>query len=383
MKRNYWMKSGIALLFSTLLLVIVSILPLQPIKAQAQEPARANSGLEAGRPGTASTPISMTIGSLFGGTLQSHLANPQVVIHFPAGAVMTETVVTYAENSATNLNGKVDVGRAFSLTATQQLAPLIQFSKPVTIVVQYDAATTDLHNLQLYWLKGTGWITDGITTVSRSTNRLTSTTTYLGQFAVLGERHKAYLPSLANRWPPIPYTMPILNTIVNSDSDDVYTVSWQAAPLAETYVLEEDDNPLFTSPTERYAGASRSWLAFGNAPGTYYYRVKARNQWGDSGWSNIEGVTVRPPQVTVYVDNDTGGQLCYEIYNSGIGRRCFGNGEHLYGTFDAGRYSWKVTARCGSLEGTDTFDPGEWIEQFWCQARSNTVSHQSRKGANP
>jgi hypothetical protein len=101
-----------------------------------------------------------------------------------------------------------------------------------------------------------------------------------------------YLPLVMRRWPPIPYT-PVLNPISNPDGDGNYTVSWNAADLANTYTLWEDDNASFSSPTTRYNSYGTSWNASGKATGTYYYQVKANNSWGSSGWSNVRSVTVQ------------------------------------------------------------------------------------------
>jgi hypothetical protein len=104
----------------------------------------------------------------------------------------------------------------------------------------------------------------------------------------------AYLPFIWNRWPPLPET-PVLNAISNPDGNGNYTVSWGAADLAETYVLQEDDNSSFSSPARRYSGSGTSWYASGKGTGTYYYRVIAKNSWGSSDWSNVESVQVSPP----------------------------------------------------------------------------------------
>jgi C1A family cysteine protease len=104
----------------------------------------------------------------------------------------------------------------------------------------------------------------------------------------------AYLPLMTKRWPPIPDT-PVLNAISNPDGNGNYTVSWGAADLAETYVLQEDDNSSFSSPARRYSGSGTSWYASGKAVDTYYYRVIAKNSWGSSDWSNVESVQVSPP----------------------------------------------------------------------------------------
>jgi len=72
------------------------------------------------------------------------------------------------------------------------------------------------------------------------------------------------------------------------------------------------------------------------------------------------------PQCKLYVENNTGGELCYEVYGTGIGRKCCSAGTHYYGTFLPGTYSWHATARCGSASGTRYYSSGPWIHEFWC-----------------
>lgn len=74
------------------------------------------------------------------------------------------------------------------------------------------------------------------------------------------------------------------------------------------------------------------------------------------------------PRSTVSVINNTGGQLCYEIYSTGIGQKCYSPGTYNYGTFPAGTYSWYVSARCGSTGGTQYFGSGSYQHRFWCSA---------------
>lgn len=101
-----------------------------------------------------------------------------------------------------------------------------------------------------------------------------------------------YIPLTMRGWPLVPAT-PVLNPISNPDDDGNYAVSWNAVPLAQTYTLQEDDNPAFSSPETRYSGIATSWSAVNKDVGTYYYRVMATNTYGSSNWSNIESAVVK------------------------------------------------------------------------------------------
>ena len=92
-------------------------------------------------------------------------------------------------------------GRAFSLEAYQNGTQVpLTFSTPITLVIEYTDA--DLGNafegaLEVYYRKGTGWATDGITIVERDTanNRLVVTISHLSAFAMFGPAtNKVYLP---------------------------------------------------------------------------------------------------------------------------------------------------------------------------------------------
>jgi hypothetical protein len=119
-------------------------------------------------------------------------------------------------------------------------------------------------------------------------------------FRVTVSGSTVYLPLMSRRHPPIP-DVPVLNAISNPDGDGNYTVSWSSAYLANTYTLQEDDNAAFSSPSTAYSGSGTSTSVTGRAPGTYFYRVRASNTWGHSGWSNVKQVTVPPSKAKVYV----------------------------------------------------------------------------------
>lgn len=85
---------------------------------------------------------------------------------------------------------------------------------------------------------------------------------------------------------------PTLNGIVNPGNADAYTVNWSASVAADGYLLQEDDNGAFSSPTTRYMGSTTQYAVTGQAGGDWYYRVLAYNDGGDSPWSNTQSTTV-------------------------------------------------------------------------------------------
>lgn len=128
---------------------------------------------------------------------------------------------------------------------------------------------------------------------------------------------QVYLPLVMKRWPPIPDT-PVLNPINNPNGSSSYTVSWQPAYLASTYTLQEATDVNFsTGVVTYYPGSATSRSVTGKTAGTYYYRVKAINSWGDSGWSNVEQTTVWPTTRTFYSVADTMVQSGYPTTNYG------------------------------------------------------------------
>ena len=104
-----------------------------------------------------------------------------------------------------------------------------------------------------------------------------------------------YIPVVINRYPITP-SEPVLNAISNDDGDGSYTVSWSSVAGANTYLLQEDDNSSFSSPTTAYEGSSTSKAISGKPVGTYYYRVRAFNDYDTSGWSNVRSVVVSVAQ---------------------------------------------------------------------------------------
>lgn len=100
-----------------------------------------------------------------------------------------------------------------------------------------------------------------------------------------------YLPLALHNWPPSA-DAPSLLPISNPDGDQAFTVNWSAVAGADTYILGETTDSAFTTPAEVYSGPLTQYDATGRGPTRYYYRVKSRNSWGDSDWSNMQSVDV-------------------------------------------------------------------------------------------
>jgi len=100
---------------------------------------------------------------------------------------------------------------------------------------------------------------------------------------------------------------PALNDPGTTDTDGCYTVSWSSVNGATSYTLEEDTSSSFSSPTVVHSGAGTSKYVTDKSDDTYYYRVKACNAEGCSGWSNVEDIVVSheetAPSVTVLYPN--------------------------------------------------------------------------------
>jgi hypothetical protein len=88
---------------------------------------------------------------------------------------------------------------------------------------------------------------------------------------------------------------PALNPIDNTDGDGEYLVDWSDVSGAALYILHEDDNPDFTTPTEAYGGAASEHLVSGQTAGTWYYRVRGVAEPCQGPWSAVQSTTVSAP----------------------------------------------------------------------------------------
>lgn len=148
---------------------------------------------------------------------------------------------------------------------------------------------------------------------------------------------------------------------------------WRAATGADDYVLEEALSTSFANAQTVYAGPLLSWMVPtpGKTPGTYYYRVKARNATGESGWSNAQAVTVYPMFVGLQATWDGRGYIRGTEYG------------------DVGNHA---TLSCDGLTDPDTIrcnwrawynpNPYGWPEDAWTRYYSVSTGDYN-SGTNP
>lgn len=131
----------------------------------------------------------------------------------------------------------------------------------------------------------------------------------------------------------IDYT-PEITGIPASNDDGNYVINWSESPSATEYILEEADNQVFAASQQIYTGSNRQYIYAKKKRGTYYYRVKAKNQFSiESGWSEIKTITVNSPLQNYVVsgaisgaDNVTvtlGGDSAGTVYSDSSGQYSF------------------------------------------------------------
>ena len=84
-----------------------------------------------------------------------------------------------------------------------------------------------------------------------------------------------------------------------------YKIGWAAVSRVTTYILERDINSSFSNPTAVYSGLLNSFrdTLSPSVSTTYYFRVKARNNYGCSSWSKVVDMQVIIPSITVNSPN--------------------------------------------------------------------------------
>ena len=109
------------------------------------------------------------------------------------------------------------------------------------------------------------------------------------------------------RYPVTPGVAPE-SYVVNKGN---YTVEWYKSPRSIGYILEEDDNSSFSSPSMIYKGINTTMEIKNKKEGLYYYRVRSYSAFFESDWSNTWTIIVdfTPPvpknlDVKVYPDGE-------------------------------------------------------------------------------
>jgi parallel beta-helix repeat protein len=86
--------------------------------------------------------------------------------------------------------------------------------------------------------------------------------------------------------------IPILLNPSEFDRDGNFTISWLANRGTIGFILEEDTNFNFNSPTVVYEGSNLTFQAKNRQNGTYYFRLRAYSAHNESLWSNVVNITV-------------------------------------------------------------------------------------------
>jgi hypothetical protein len=81
------------------------------------------------------------------------------------------------------------------------------------------------------------------------------------------------------------------------------------------------------------------------------------------------------PMAHLWVYNQTGGTLCFELLGTGIGKKCFSSSSWEYGYFKPGYYTYNASARCGSASKQYYYGIGENYLSFYC----STSAAQSKE----
>ncbi|MFH1142566.1 MAG: hypothetical protein V1695_02535, partial [Candidatus Uhrbacteria bacterium] len=105
----------------------------------------------------------------------------------------------------------------------------------------------------------------------------------------------------------VPNTPVLSITQVNGLNSATINLSWNLVDLESTYTLQEDTNAGFTSPTtllDEAAQISNTAVQTVNETTTFYYRVKATNDVGDSDWAPSVSATVTYAEDPYFLIND-------------------------------------------------------------------------------
>lgn len=112
---------------------------------------------------------------------------------------------------------------------------------------------------------------------------------YITKRGTLEVDGRAWLSDQTPEFPPTP----TLDEIMYIPGSDSYSVGWSSVSGVSRYYLQEAKTPHFEAPItfSKEADATSHYFEY-QSPGAYYYRLRARNNYGDSFWSNVVSVTV-------------------------------------------------------------------------------------------
>ncbi|MBN1293186.1 MAG: formylglycine-generating enzyme family protein, partial [Candidatus Latescibacteria bacterium] len=93
---------------------------------------------------------------------------------------------------------------------------------------------------------------------------------------------------------------PLLTSLKSSVStDSTYILTWSEVSRAKSYTIEESPDSIFTdSVSKTIVGISESFTKTTDTVQTYYYRIRANNATGSSGWSNVVSITIETESKT-------------------------------------------------------------------------------------
>ena len=107
-------------------------------------------------------------------------------------------------------------------------------------------------------------------------------------------------------------------TYPTEDADGNFTIQWASSGSGVTYLLQRAANSSFTGAVTAYSGSSLSYPQTGLADGTYYYRVRASNGCGNSGWRTGYAISVGDVEPLAYDFNkDNRADLLYRHPGNG------------------------------------------------------------------
>ena len=173
---------------------------------------------------------------------------------------------------------------------------------------------------------------------------------------------------------------PVLFPISNPDRNGRYVVDWSEVTGATGYELQEDDNPVFSSPTVIYDGANNEYRVTGQGDGLWYYRVRASSPAGDGPWSNVESAAVgsdAPALASVSNPDGDGeylldwsevsGATSYELqeddnpdFTSPTVR--YSGADSRYQVYGQGTGLWYYRVRASHAGGESPWSNTEWVD---------------------